>query len=475
MTRTKRLLWLSLSLLLTALVRTGWLALFPTDPLGPVDAEGFHLLAVNVLKGRGFAIGWEAPFCPTAVRTPLYPLFLMGIYALLGRLPQAVVLVQVLLEVLTAAWVMGLARQIAGPHPFRSMITAGLLYACNGTTQRYTGYLLSEALLLPLITAALCITVRFLKRPLRRRALGSGVLWGLTLLTKPNVQYLVVAIGGLMLLWGWRDERADTRARPSLKRGMVFWGALAICVLPWIVRNRVVLGRWMFSTAFEENVARVSVVATLAEQAGVDAEPWSETWEYLYRRFSATHGLPKTSLSCEMLDERRRQVAQAAKRFVLQHLGLYLRVHLRGVVKSLLDPGHRLWYHVITQRDWSATGVVPDIWDRMAWSLTRGAVGDALRAFWTERAAHIPFTAAMIWWSLVIGRTAVWFLAMRGIGGLRSSPICGLLMLGVVAYHLLLPGPIAYDRFYAPAVPVVSVLVADGLQGIISSATTLLD
>ncbi len=472
MKRTERLFWLSLPLLLTAVVRVGWLYLLPTNPLGPVDAEGFHLLAVNVLDDRGFAIGWEAPYCPTAVRTPLYPLFLMAIYAHLGRSPQVVVLVHVLLEILTTAWVMALAQETSGPQGFWLGLVAGLLYAGNGTTQRYTGYLLSEALLLPLITAALCMTVRLFKRASQRRALWAGVLWGLTLLTKPNVQYLVIAVGFLLCLQGATVGRGDRGQRWSLGAVVVFCGALVICVLPWIVRNRLVIDRWVLSTAFEENVSRVSAVAVLAERVGVDAEPWTETWEHLYRRFAEEHGLSESLQTCEALSRGHRRVARASRRLVLGHLGLYLRVHTRGVVKSLLDPGHRLWYHVLTRRDWSVTGVVPRVWDRMAWSLMRGAVGDALRAFWTERVTRIPLTAAAIWWLLLIGRLAVWFLGVRGTWGLRSLPSCGLLMLGVVTYHLLLPGPIAHDRFYVPAIPVVSVLVAGGLRGIIQSNET---
>ena len=34
--------------------------------------------------------------------------------------------------------------------------------------------------------------------------------------------------------------------------------------------------------------------------------------------------------------------------------------------------------------------------------------------------------------------------------------------IGTVAYHILLPGPIAHDRFYVPVVPVVVALIACG-------------
>jgi len=37
-----------------------------------------------------------------------------------------------------------------------------------------------------------------------------------------------------------------------------------------------------------------------------------------------------------------------------------------------------------------------------------------------------------------------------------------LLLAGTVGYHILLPGPIAHDRFYVPVVPVVVALIACG-------------
>jgi len=160
-------------LLLALFVRVAWLLRFPTDPIAPVDAEGFHLLAANMLAGRGFAIGWESPFCPTTVRTPLYPLFVAGSYIALGMEPARVLPVQLLLEVLTTALMMRLGCDLGGR---RVGLWAGLLYACNGTTQRYTGYLLSEALLLPLLTASVWLTLRCLRHPTLQKYALAGLL-----------------------------------------------------------------------------------------------------------------------------------------------------------------------------------------------------------------------------------------------------------------------------------------------------------
>jgi len=450
--------------LLALLVRVAWLVHFPTNPIAPVDAEGFHLLAVNMLGGRGFAIGWEPPFCPTAVRTPLYPLFLATIYTVMGHNPLRVLPAHLLLEALTTALVMRLGRDLGGR---RMGLWAGLLYACNGTTQRYTGYLLSETLLLPLLTASVWMTLRVLRHPTSRKAAITGLLWGLTLLTKPNVQFLALCMAGVLT---WRMASYELRITNYVSRlkFLFFWLAFGSTLFPWLLRNRMTFGRWMLSTAFEENLARVSAVVTLAEQEGVRAEPWTETWEYYYDRVVAAARARSTweahaaTDECTVLYHLQLDIARAARDIVRAHLLSYFRAHLRGVLTSLRDPGHRLWYHVLTGQEWESTGVVADIGARMAWSLERGAVGDALHALWMERVVRPPLPAVFLWWGLVAARLSVWVFVLRGAWRLRRLPWVPGVLLGTVAYLLLLPGPIAYDRFYLPAIPEVILLVLTG-------------
>ncbi len=451
-----------------------WLARFPPDPIGPVDAEGYHLLAVNVLARRGFAIGWDPPFCPTSVRTPLYPLFLMGTYSLLGSQPYHVVLIHILLEMLTTALVLRLGATLGGR---RVALVAGLCYALNGTTQRYTGFLFAETWLMPLMTAALWRAVVCLRRPSVKRVAVCALFWALALLTKPNIQFLVLFVGGwvsgVLLTQPIARHTSGQRffASRSLTliwRAAIFWVMLLAVLCPWLVRNRVVLGNWTLSSAFDENLARVSAVATLAEVEGVLADPWTETWEYLYGRLviAAATQFPEVDAdsvsACELLQQQRQAVSSVARDIVLQHWKAFVKTHVGGVALSFLDPGHRLWYTVLTGRVWQTTGVIDNVWKRVAWSLKEGAVGDAARVLWLERVLRIPPFAALIWWGLLLGRVMVAALCARGAWRLRHARAVVLVLLGTVLYILILPGPIAHDRFYLPAIPSVVSLLAVG-------------
>ncbi len=477
-------------LLLALVVRAAWLARFPTEPAGLIDAEGFHLLAINLLDGRGFTMAWEAPFCPAAVRPPAYPLFLAGVYALLGEVPAHVPPAHMLLEVVTTALVVRLGREVGGR---RVALLAGLFYALNGTTQRHVGYLLAEVLLLPLVAGALWQTVRLLRRPSGGRGAAAGVLWGLAWLTKPNVQYLVLAVGtvivgrliGVALPELSRPLHRFARAaggtgskfdRPPLWSPIVaFAVGVAATLAPWVVRNRVVFGEWFVSSAFAENLARVSAVTTLAEVRGIRMAPWSPTWEGIYGEVASaaaqrygwdTRGTYE--LTCDERWARHRQITDVAGEIVGAHRGAFAVAHIKGVARSCIDLEHRMWYFVLTGRDWESLGVLDDVWRRMGESLRIGAVGDALHALWLERVQRIPASGALIWWGLLAARLALWAGALRGTWQLLlRRPAMGLVIAGSALYVLLLPGPIAHDRLYQPAIPAVVVLL--GVNGHVRS------
>lgn len=367
------------------------------------------------------------------------------------------------------------------------MALAGALYAVNGLTQRFTGYLFAETLLLPALSGAVLLTLRLLRRPTGPRAAVTGLAWGVALLVKPNVQYLVGAAGALVTVRllsgayrrvaaqpagpnGGGNATASSDPRAPLRLVALYWGSLALLLAPWLVRNQAVLGRWVISTAFEVNTARVSAVATEAALRGVTAAPWTETWEAIYDALEARAAPPAAwgtddpeAAPCDVRRAWERRIAAEARQIIGAHPGTYLGVHMRGALRGLRDPGHRWVYRLLMDEEWEATGVVADIGERMAWSLARGAVGDALAALWTQRVTHIPPAAGAVWWGLILVRVLTIVLMLRGLWTWRDRPAALLLLSMVLVYHLLLPGPIAHDRFYLPIAPVVVVAAAQGI------------
>jgi hypothetical protein len=464
----------SLVLLLTMLVRVLWLHTFPVQATATVDAEGYFLLGRNILNGDGFTIGWDPPFCANTVRTPAYPLFIALIFLVFGESTQVVVLFHVLLEVLTTAITIQLScslLRLVNSHRrscfFMGMLS-GILYAVNGTTQRYTGLFYSETLLLPLLAFATLLSCRVLQHPSILGMASAGIFWALSILTKPNVQYLACGIGLILTIAILRKEKLF---RSRLLSIITFWLTLLLCLSPWLLRNKILTSRWLVSTAFEENLARVSAVAVMAEIQGVPAEPWTTTWEHIYDLMELHASIKyggffsvASPFNCQVITNRHNQVVREATRLLTQHPLLTIRTHMRGVIRSILDPGHRQWYATLTGKDWSTTEVVPNIWQRMAWSLQQRAVGDAIQAFISQRITQIPPLAGLLWWGLTVGKIFLWYLVIQGLWLLRRNQPQILLLAGLVLYILILPGPIAHDRFYIPAIPVVISLAVLGIK-----------
>ncbi len=93
-----------------------------------VDALGYHQLAVNLLEHGAFSISTAPPLQPDAIRTPGYPAFIALVYLIFGVSPQAVLLLQVILDSLTALLVTGYRlealRLAAGGGLWRNRICA---------------------------------------------------------------------------------------------------------------------------------------------------------------------------------------------------------------------------------------------------------------------------------------------------------------------------------------------------------------
>jgi len=174
---------------------------------------------------------------PTAYYPPGYPLFLGAITLLAehnplsDNVPRIAGYVQAVLGTLTIGMSALIARRIAGPV---AGIVAACVFALYPNLVFHTGVLMSETLYIFLFAAFLTI---LLWRPWPeglsgRRVLAASVVLGLAILVRP---ISIVIVPALFLVWWW-DQR-DWRV--ALKWFGLAVAGVAICVLPWTVRNYV--------------------------------------------------------------------------------------------------------------------------------------------------------------------------------------------------------------------------------------------
>ena len=159
--------------------------------------------------------------------TPGYPIFLTGIIGLFGLEPQAIAAVQHALGIGTAVMCYYIGKLAVGRLVG---LGAGLLAGLNTTLVVYEQHILTE----PLFGFLLLLSILLLVAAARGRAgwlfLVGGVAAGLSALTRPIGQTIVLATpAALWLYFG--------RWRPSLRASLFLLAGFGLAAGPWIARN----------------------------------------------------------------------------------------------------------------------------------------------------------------------------------------------------------------------------------------------
>src|ERR1041385_4463051 len=185
----KRRLWFVYALVL--LVALGF-RLFVALRLAndePDDGRVYSQIARNVLEQHVYSHDTQAPYTPSIIRLPGYPLFLAGIYAVFGhgnntavRVIQAVIdtATCVLIACVAFAWAVDQERK------HRAALIAFALAAVCPFTVIYIATILTEVLT-NFLAVAMVLTATFaFKATVRKKALGwwvaTGLLAGLAVL-----------------------------------------------------------------------------------------------------------------------------------------------------------------------------------------------------------------------------------------------------------------------------------------------------
>lgn len=437
-----------------------------TSHLASIDAWGYHRLALNLDLGQGFSLNGQAPFEPDSVRTPLYPLLLFLIRRLLGPAPRAAVLAQAMLDGVSTLLTYDLTRRLAAALGAtvgaRAGRAAALLYALNPVQVRQANELFAETVLACLILIGLCLLLRYTSRHRAapatgrpaRLALTAGAGAALAALCKPNVQFLPL-LWTLALLLIPRSGRL-VPCRRRLRDAGLLLAAFGVLLLPWLARNQIVFGRPFLSTAFQGNLSRVSAPATLLTARGQYAIPWSDEWESAFGEIVGQAAEQhQWERAWEAMDVRAKaranyQIYQVARQVLAQHPVAWVLSHLQGTLRYLEPQTYRVLYAHWTGRTWP-----PDILDdaliHALRALVRGDWAEAGEIFAQERWNRLTPLQRAMWWGQLAAILLTATLAIRGAWMLRGHPALLLAVAGTIVYVLLVPGPIAYERFRTPA------------------------
>lgn len=235
---SKKTVWAAV-LVLCLVLRIG-AALYKGDTeITDNDARMYIQIADNLTAGKGFALGKNVfELRPTAYVAPGYPVFLAMVYNVAGDGLLDISLAQSVVDTITCLLVMSMMFTFGGGRRFPA-VAAGLLYAVYPTFILSTCTPMTETLATFVFTAGMLLTVRAFDRPPWYAVLAGAVVGVAILIRSPLTLFpLVMSV----LFFVRRRERNAWLARAA---GYV----LAVCVVlvPWGVRNHVVMGSFLIA------------------------------------------------------------------------------------------------------------------------------------------------------------------------------------------------------------------------------------
>jgi len=196
------------------------------------DAATYDQMAMNLALGKGYRYGsGEGEL--TAQRVPLYSLFLSGIYRAVGHSYRAVRIVQAILSTLTVLLIVLWARSLFGGLSACFAAIIASVYPAFYAYYFSSTVILSETLYVFLFTAALYTFSSYWIRPSWPLALASGLLWGLSNLTRPMSFPLLLLLPFILIPLRYP-------LRQVIRYCGIVWFVVVLLFTPWTIRNYLV-------------------------------------------------------------------------------------------------------------------------------------------------------------------------------------------------------------------------------------------
>jgi 4-amino-4-deoxy-L-arabinose transferase-like glycosyltransferase len=203
------------------------------------DSRIYADFATNWLHHGIYGQTESGQIVPTDTRLPGYPAFLVAIFALFGSGNfKAVMLVQILLDLVTCLIVADLARRTVSDRAAR---IAFVLAALCPFLANYAAAALTETLevfftALALDCAAAALGRMNLGQPCAKLWAAAGTAIGACILLRPDGGILLAGIGLYLIVQAWQ-KRGSRNIVPVVKAAALV-SALALAPLvPWTIRN----------------------------------------------------------------------------------------------------------------------------------------------------------------------------------------------------------------------------------------------
>ena len=290
------------------------------NPLHNFANFGYEIGAVarSLVLGQGFSSLFGVVTGPTAWYTPAYPLLIAAIFRLFGIYTDAsiiaIAIVNSVFSALTCLAILGICRRTVGEH-------VGVWAAWTWALFPYfiqwpVRWIWDTSLSALLMAVVFYLTLRLAKSYSTAGFVGYGLAWGLVANTNPTLLAFLPAA----LIWIYQQRAGFARRAWLLTLSLL---VLVLTILPWIIRNRVVMGY----TGLRDNFGEELFLGNHEAGPGFEPTGFNMAWSHPVwnsRELAKYRQMGELSYIAEK--------QQIAVRFIREHPAIFASTTLKRIV-----------------------------------------------------------------------------------------------------------------------------------------------
>ena len=303
---------LGVVLFLAIMVRMSLLVCFYNAPLNIVDEQHYNTLAVNLLDHGVYSLGKK----PSAKRPPLYPFSLALAFKTMNRIDHnAIRVIQVLISLVTGFFLFRLFENVFDPKIARLGLILFLFYP----SLIFFNYLiLTETIFIFILTTFFYSTSKFLAKGKLSLAMLSGLLLGVSSLTRSITYPMALPLAGLLCLLLVKQFKLK-----AVYTALLFLLAFGATLSPWTIRN---------ARVFHSFVPVGTMGGLNLYMGNYEHTPLHRAWAAVdITDENAWYKGHEKKLSGMNEAEKQQWAIQKAKAYITSHLGQSI---LRSVIKT---------------------------------------------------------------------------------------------------------------------------------------------
>src|SRR3989338_8686094 len=194
------------------------------------DESGYEILGWNIVSGHGYSLSLSAPYESTALREPIYPLFIALIYKIFGRQHLFIYIGQISIFCLSCILIFKIYKELV---ELKTAKYSAFLTSVCPTLSSYSVILYSENLFIFLLCLTIYLTVIAKKTGNVKWFIATGVSMGLVVLTKTIMIFSPIFI--VVFFFLGRNKKFKLASYTANIVLTIF--LFAVTLAPWILRN----------------------------------------------------------------------------------------------------------------------------------------------------------------------------------------------------------------------------------------------